>query len=80
MMDSFTSSNGEIRCRNSALQVLKLFSLHVPIIYLREIELVALLKSCCVRSFPRDAVGWSAVCDCGMSLSQSRLGYTLKIT
>ena len=40
------------------------------IILTKKWELVALLMSCgcyCSVALPNDAVGWSAVCDCGMS-------------
>ena len=47
----------------------------LAIILLRKRELVAILKLCCwcLFSVPRShgAVGWSAVCDCGISWSVS---------
>ena len=53
----------------------------LAIILLRKRELADLLQLCCTRgvcaysvSFPHDAVGWSAVCDCGISWSNSPFG------
>ena len=37
----------------------------------RELVALLLLSYGCLVALPHDAVGWSAVCDCGISLSYS---------